>query len=136
MGRAEAVELGEALALGLQALHDGLDDEVGVAGGLLEIRLEPHARDGLLHLVLGHLALLHAPLELLAVARHPLLQHIHGQIVQREGVAVQGRLHGDLRAHLARAHHQDALDVVGLHGVVSSAQSSAGFLSAQGAIRS
>jgi hypothetical protein len=32
---------------------------------------------------------------------------------------VQGRLHGDLRAHLPRTYHEDPLHIVGGHGVSS-----------------
>ena len=117
MGRAEAIELGEAFLLGLEPLHDGLDGEVGVARGLLEIGLEPHAGDGLLHLVLRHLPLLDPALELLAVARHALLEEIHVEVVERDLVAVQRGLHRDLRAHLPGTHHEDPLHVVGGHVV-------------------
>ena len=37
------------------------------------------------------------------------------EIVQRERVAVERGLHGDLRPHLPGTHDQDALDVVGFH---------------------
>ena len=115
MGRAEAVEPGEAFLLGLEALHDGLDGEIGVASGLLQIGLEAHARDRFLHGVLAHLALLDAALELLAVARHAFLQELHAQVVEGDLVPVKRRLHGDLGAHLPRPHYEDALDVVGFH---------------------
>src|SRR6266540_869205 len=117
VGRAEAVELGEAFLLRLEPLHDGLDGEVGVARGLLEVRLESHPGDGLFHLVLRHLPLLDAALELLAVAGHALLAELHAEVVERDLVAVQRGLHRDLRAHLSCAYHEDPLDVVGGHVV-------------------
>jgi hypothetical protein len=119
VGRAEPVELGEAFLLGLEALHDGLDDEVGVPRGLLQIGLQTHAGDGLFHLVFRHLPLLHPALELLAIARHALLEEVHGEIVQGELIAVPCRLHGDLRTHLSRTYHEDPLHIVGVHGISS-----------------
>ena len=63
--------------------------------------------------------LLHPGLELLAVTRHALLEEVHGEIVQGELIAVQSRLHGNLRTHLSRTYHEDPLHIVGSHGISS-----------------
>ena len=103
----------------VEDLHHRLDHEIGVSTGLLKRGGRAQPFKGHLHRVGGQFALRHPPFEVLAVGEG-LLQLLFGHIMKRYLIAMQRRLDGDLRPHLARTRDTNLAEFFDLHSSLSS----------------
>jgi len=118
-GRSNLVQIGEDLALEVDALQDGFNNHVRVLDRFLEIAGKRNQAPGLLGVFLRHLPLLHTPRQIAFDEFLGLFQH-GGNDIRADGFKSGERaLERDLMPHVSSPNDTNIFYIFNLHGLSS-----------------
>ena len=107
MGGSEVIQLGEDLSLDVKNLGGGLDDEIRLFGGFLEVGGKGDVLAGRLGHFLGHLPLFHPSGKIRVGEFLGLLQDFRNHIGAGGFISMDRTEKRNLMAHVPRTHNAD-----------------------------